>query len=95
MIFCFSLLLCSAVLFGCENKENQNEEIVLRIANWEEYLDEGGWDEDETIDLDEKTKILGRENMVDEFETWYEKHMGRKYALNILLLEQMKICIIR
>ena len=73
MIFCFSLLFCSTVFFGCENKENQNEEIVLRIANWEEYLDEGGWDEDETIDLDEKTKILGRENMVDEFESWYEK----------------------
>ena len=40
MIFCFSLLFCSTVFFGCENKENQNEEIVLRIANWEEYLDE-------------------------------------------------------
>ena len=78
MIFCFSLLFCSAVFFGCENKENQNEEIVLRIANWEEYLDEGGWDEDETIDLDEKTKILGRENMVDDFESWYEKTYGEK-----------------
>ena len=63
---------------ACENKENQNEEIVLRIANWEEYLDEGGWDEDETIDLDEKTKILGRENMVDDFESWYEKTYGEK-----------------
>ena len=78
MIFCFSLLFCSTVFFGCENKENQNEEIVLRIANWEEYLDEGGWDEDETIDLDEKTKILGRENMVDDFESWYEKTYGEK-----------------
>ncbi len=79
MIFCFFLcFFCSAVFFGCENKENQNEEIVLRIANWEEYLDEGGWDEDETIDLDEKTKILGRENMVDDFESWYEKTYGEK-----------------
>lgn len=78
MIFCFSLLFCSTVFFGCENKENQSEEIVLRIANWEEYLDEGGWDEDETIDLDEKTKILGRENMVDDFESWYEKTYGEK-----------------
>lgn len=78
MIFCFSLLFCSTVFFGCENKENQSEEIVLRIANWEEYLDEGGWDEDETIDLDEKTKILGRENMVDDFESWYKKTYGEK-----------------
>ena len=77
MIFCFSLLFCSTVFFGCENKENQSEE-MLRIANWEEYLDEGGWDEDETIDLDEKTKILGRENMVDDFESWYEKTYGEK-----------------
>ena len=98
MIFCFSLLFCSAVFFGCENKENQNEEIVLRIANWEEYLDEGGWDEDETIDLDEKTKILGRENMVDDFESWYEKTYGEKvrveystFGTNEDLYNQMKI----
>lgn len=28
--------------------------------------------------MDEKTKILGRENMVDDFESWYEKTYGEK-----------------
>ena len=33
--------------------------IVLRICNWEEYIDEGGWDpEEETIDL-ESGDIIG------------------------------------
>ena len=28
------------------------EKVTLRIANWEEYMDEGDWDEEEAIDLD-------------------------------------------
>lgn len=56
----------------------KTKKLCFGLPNWEEYLDEGGWDEDETIDLDEKTKILGRENMVDDFESWYEKTYGEK-----------------
>ena len=29
-----------------------NDTITLRICNWEEYIDEGGWNTDETIDLE-------------------------------------------
>ena len=25
--------------------------ITIRVCNWEEYIDEGGWDDDEVIDL--------------------------------------------
>ena len=70
LVITLPLALCSC---GSKNNSSNNEEIVLRIANWEEYLDEGDWDDDEEIKLE---------------------NMGRKYALNILLLEQMKICII-
>ena len=47
--------------------------VTLRIANWEEYIDEGGWDEEEAIDLDdrESTVILGENSMIEDFEEWY------------------------
>ena len=35
------------------------EPIVLRVCNWEEYIDLGEWDEDEAIELDNGTTILG------------------------------------
>lgn len=56
----------------------ESEETVLRIANWEEYMDEGGWDEEEQIELADGTTIIGKENMVDEFEAWYEETYGEK-----------------
>lgn len=74
--FLFSCLfvLC---LSACV-RTGENDVTVLRIANWEEYIDEGGWDEEELIDLEDGTEIIGRENLVDEFETWYEKTYGEK-----------------
>src|SRR5699024_10553288 len=47
--------------------------VVLRIANWGEYIDEGGWDEEEIIELDDRegTSILGENSMVEDFEQWY------------------------
>ena len=34
-----------------KQKVADNDTITLRICNWEEYIDEGGWNADETIDL--------------------------------------------
>ena len=51
--------------------------ITLRIANWEDYLDYGDWDEEETITLT-SGDIIGERNMVDDFEDWYEETYGRK-----------------
>lgn len=51
------------------------EEVTLRISNWEEYLDIGDWDEDETIDLD-SGDIVGVNDMVDDFEEWYYETYG-------------------
>ncbi len=53
------------------------EEVTLRISNWEEYIDLGDWDEDETIDL-ESGDIIGINSMVDDFKEWYYDTYGIK-----------------
>lgn len=55
----------------------RQDEIVLRVCNWEEYIDLGDWDEEETIDLD-SGDILGENSMIADFEAWYEETYGRK-----------------
>lgn len=75
LIISLPLSLCS-----CSSKKNStsSDEIILRIANWEEYLDEGDWDDDETITLENGKKIIGRNNMIHDFENWYEKTYHKK-----------------
>lgn len=53
------------------------KEVVLRICSWEEYIDEGGWDDEETIDL-ESADIFGENNMIEDFEDWYLENYGVK-----------------
>ena len=53
------------------------DEVVLRICNWEEYIDLGEWDEEETIDL-ESGDIIGENSMVEDFEEWYYETYGKK-----------------
>lgn len=78
---CLVLLTGAVLLFVCLGlsgcgKVSDNGATVLRIASWEEYLDEGGWDEEERIDLADGTSILGEGNMAEEFEQWYEETYG-------------------
>ena len=48
------------------------EKVVLRVCNWEEYIDQGDWSEEEDlIDL-ESGDIFGENSMVADFESWYE-----------------------
>lgn len=54
-----------------------DETIVLRVSNWEEYIDEGDWGEDEVIDL-ESEEIFGENSLVDDFEDWYYENYGVK-----------------
>lgn len=49
--------------------------VTLRVCNWEEYIDEGGWDDDEVIDLDSQD-IFGENSLVDDFEDWYYQTYG-------------------
>jgi spermidine/putrescine transport system substrate-binding protein len=52
-----------------------SDTITLRVCNWEEYIDEGDWDE--TIDL-ESGDIKGENSMIADFEDWYYKTYGKK-----------------
>lgn len=52
-----------------------DDTITLRVCNWEEYIDEGGWDE--TIDL-ESGDIKGENPIVKDFEDWYYRTYGKK-----------------
>ena len=76
MLFCLLSLSCTFLFSGC-GKQTQKDVLTLRICNWEEYIDEGGWDEDEAIEL-EDTTILGKNNMIDDFTDWYERTTGQK-----------------
>jgi len=65
-------MTCTAC--GSEKKDT----LVLRIANCEEYIDEGDWGEDELIELDNGAEIIGENSLVDDFCTWYEETYGEK-----------------
>ena len=55
--------------------EGSGPKVTLRVCNWEEYIDLGDWDEEETIDL-ESGDIIGVNSMVEDFEAWYLEHYG-------------------
>ena len=56
-----------------------DDEIVLRVCNWEEYIDLGDWDEEEElIELDNGSEILGVNPMYEDFEDWYYETTGKK-----------------
>jgi len=59
------------------SSKGDGREVVLRVCNWEEYIDEGDWGEDEVIDLP-SGDIFGENSMVDDFREWYEENYGVK-----------------
>ncbi len=75
------LLTAAAVtaffLAGGAGAAEPGGKITLRICNWEEYIDLGEWEEDETIDL-ESGDIIGVRPLIKDFEDWYEQTYGRE-----------------
>ena len=61
-------------LSACAKSE---EVLMLRVANWEEYIDLGDWGEDELIDIQNPYAenpddgIIGRNSIVDDFTEWF------------------------
>lgn len=53
------------------------DEIVLKVCNWEEYIDEGDWDDDEVIDL-ESGDIFGENPLYEDFQDWFYETYGKK-----------------
>lgn len=79
--FCI-LLLSFAVLpllGGCTATPT-DDTLVLRVCNWEEYIDEGDWDAEEVIDLP-NGDIIGDNSMIADFEQWYEDTYGQKITV--------------
>lgn len=75
----YFLILC--VVLSCTHPimaaPADEEEVVLRVCNWEEYIDEGGWGEDEVIDL-ESGDIFGENSILDDFSDWYLETYGKR-----------------
>lgn len=59
-----------------DKTKGKDKEVTLRICNWEEYIDEGDWDEDEEIELEDGTVIFGENNILDDFKEWYYDTYG-------------------
>ena len=90
------------ILSGCgatdETAPVSDDVITLRIANSEEYIDEGGWDADETIELEDGQKIRGVDSLVSDYEKWYQEKYGKRvrvlystYGTNEDLYNQMTL----
>ncbi len=73
ILLCISCLVFF-LLCGCASADN--DEVVLRVCNWEEYIDLGDWDEDEAIELDDDNVIIGTDPMYEEFCDWYYEQNG-------------------
>lgn len=58
--------------------KEKNDVTILRVCNWEEYIDLGDWDEDEAIELDNGARILGENPMYEDFEGWYRETYGKE-----------------
>ena len=67
----------SAIPVQAAGGQTENDTIVLRVCNWEEYIDEGDWEDDEVIDLD-SGDIFGENSMIQDFEQWYQDTYGKK-----------------
>lgn len=72
----FAIACTAGSLTGCASA--YSDEIILRVSNWEEYIDQGGWDDEELIELEDGTKILGDNSLTDDFEEWFYETYGRK-----------------
>ena len=65
----------SAPASSADPAPSSTGKVVLRVCNWEEYIDLGDWDEEETIDL-ESGDIIGENSMIEDFEEWYYDTYG-------------------
>ncbi|MBR5127863.1 MAG: extracellular solute-binding protein [Roseburia sp.] len=70
----FACLLVVLTLTGC-GKEDDSV-IVLRVNSWEEYIDEGDWEEGEEIELEDGRVIFSETGIIEDFEEWFYETYG-------------------
>ena len=64
----FLLLFLPLVLTGCDSNE---EGLVLRVYNWQDYIDEG---------LDEDGQKIGT-SVIEEWQDWYYQTYNTKVSV--------------
>lgn len=70
--------LAMALGLGACGGGSDDAVVVLRVANWEEYIDEGDWDEEEGIEFSDGTILCPSQSLVEDFEDWYFETYGQK-----------------
>ncbi len=70
----FACILLLLTLTGC-GTDDKNV-IVLRVNNWEEYIDEGDWEEGDEIELSDGRVIFSVTGMIEDFEEWFYETYG-------------------
>ncbi|HBN12093.1 MAG TPA: spermidine/putrescine ABC transporter substrate-binding protein [Clostridiales bacterium] len=74
--------VCAASALSLAGCAESPREVVLRVCSWEEYIDLGGWAEDELIDIDnpfgDGEGIFGENSMVDDFTEWFNSNHDYK-----------------
>ncbi len=73
----FSVIVFISVIPPLPASAANEDVLTIRVCNWEEYIDEGGWDEEEVIDL-ESGDIFGETALYEEFEDWYYENYGQR-----------------
>lgn len=58
-------------VFAAAGCTTADETVVLRVSNWEEYIDLGEWGEDELIEFEDGTTIFGENSVIDDFTEWF------------------------
>ena len=72
LIACISLQLLP--LSACSK---DNEENVLRVASWDEYIDEGGAD----------SYVAGSRALYEEFQDWYKQTHGKEIIVDYVPIQ--------
>lgn len=70
----FVCLLAVLTLAGCGRDDDSV--IVLRVNSWEEYIDEGDWEEGEEIELEDGRVIFSETGIIEDFEEWFYETYG-------------------
>ena len=78
LISVFLIVAISVSSVPVVSAKDNSDVLTLRISNCEEYIDEGGWNEEEDVINLDSGDIFSDKSMIEEFEDWYYKTYGKK-----------------
>lgn len=68
-------LMTVSVVAPVKVQAAEDNTVTLRVCSWEEYIDEGGWEPEERIELP-SGDVFGDKSLVEDFEDWYYQTYG-------------------